>query len=227
MHPFFPEGPIWFVAFMFSLTCHEAAHAAAAMLGGDRTAYYSGQVSLNPLPHIKREPLGMVFIPLFTYMAQGWMIGWASAPYDPSWQHRYPKRAAWMALAGPAANFTIVFIVGAILIVGLQQGFFVPPEQLSFSRLVDIAGANDSHGFAVFLSVLFSLNLVLGVFNLIPVPPLDGATVLGLFVSDEMAVTIYDTIRQPGFQIVGLLISWRVFENIFPTVFYYAIGVIY
>lgn len=180
MNPFFPEGPIWFVAFMFSLTCHEAAHAAAAMVGGDRTAYYGGQVSLNPLPHIKREPLGMVFIPLFTYMTQGWMIGWASAPYDPTWQNRYPKRAAWMALAGPAANFAIVFVVGAVFKVGLANGIFLPPESLDFSRLVDMAGTDGPHGLTVFLSVLFSLNLVLGVFNLIPVPPLDGATVIDL-----------------------------------------------
>ena len=85
MHSLFPEGPIWFVAFLFSLTCHEAAHAAAAYAGGDRTAYNSGQLTLNPMPHIQREPLGMIFIPLFSYLAQGWMIGWASAPYDPTW----------------------------------------------------------------------------------------------------------------------------------------------
>lgn len=226
MHSLFPEGPIWFVAFLFSLTCHEAAHAAAAYAGGDRTAYNSGQLTLNPMPHIQREPLGMIFIPLFSYLAQGWMIGWASAPYDPTWQRRYPHRAALMALAGPVANFTIVLITGFIMYAGLRAGYFAPPRALRIEHIVEMAGTGDS-GITVFLSVLFSLNLLLGSFNLIPVPPLDGATVIGLFVPEETAVMIYDTIRQPAFQLIGILIAWRIFDHIFPPILIHAIGWIY
>ena len=61
---------------------------------GDDTAYRSGQVSLNPIPHIKREPFGTVVVPLLSFAAGGWMIGWASTPYNPQWAHDYPKKAA-------------------------------------------------------------------------------------------------------------------------------------
>src|SRR4029078_11021706 len=94
-------GVLWFLAFLFSTTVHEAMHAWAALKGGDPTAYHAGQVSLSPLPHIRREPFGMLILPLLTAVTQGWAIGWASAPYDPHWAARYPRRAAWMAAAGP------------------------------------------------------------------------------------------------------------------------------
>ena len=97
---FLIAGVVWYVVFLLSTTCHEASHAWAAKLGGDLTAFHGGQVSLDPIPHIRREPFGMVIFPLLTYATGGWMMGWASAPYDPSWSERYPRRAAWMSLAG-------------------------------------------------------------------------------------------------------------------------------
>lgn len=93
-------GAIWYIVFLFSTTCHEAAHALAAKIGGDLTAFEGGQVTLNPIPHIRRSPFGMVVVPIISFLFGGWMIGWASAPYDPAWQRRYPRRSAWMALAG-------------------------------------------------------------------------------------------------------------------------------
>src|SRR6202522_4712773 len=101
-------GVIWYIVFLFSTTCHEGAHSLAAKLGGDTTAFHGGQVTLNPIPHIKRGPFGLVVVPILSYFVAHWMIGWASAPYDPAWQQRYPRRAAWMALGGPAANFPLV-----------------------------------------------------------------------------------------------------------------------
>jgi hypothetical protein len=103
-------GAIWYLAFLFSTTCHEAAHALVAKWGGDSTAFEGGQVTLNPIPHLLRSPFGMVVMPILSYLFGGWMIGWASAPYDPSWQRRHPHRSAWMALAGPAANFTLMLL---------------------------------------------------------------------------------------------------------------------
>ena len=76
-------GFIWYVVFLFSTTCHEAAHALAAKIGGDETAFLGGQVTLNPVPHIQREPWGMVIIPILMLVLTHSVIGWASAPYDP------------------------------------------------------------------------------------------------------------------------------------------------
>src|SRR5258708_10231726 len=115
-------GFIWYVAFLSPSTGHEAAHALAARIGGDDTAFAGGQVSLNPVPHIQREPWGMVVIPILSLIINGSLIGWASAPYDPAWERRHPRRAAWMALAGPATNYTLMLIAAGPLRLGLSLG---------------------------------------------------------------------------------------------------------
>jgi len=167
----FTEALGWYVVFLFSTTLHEAAHAWAAQKGGDLTAYHGGQVSLDPLPHIKREPLGMVVLPLLFSLMLGWPFGFASAPYDPVWARNYPRRAALMALAGPAANFLLVIFAALIIRVGLLSGGFVPPDFLSLTEIT--VGAEE--GFwasgALLVSMIFSLNLILGIFNLLPIPP--------------------------------------------------------
>jgi hypothetical protein len=125
-------GFVWFVSFLFSTTVHEAMHALVAWRLGDPTAYNGGQVSLSPIPHIKREPIGMLVLPLLTAMTQGWAIGWASAPYDPQWANRYPQRAALMAAAGPLGNFMIAAAAFAAMRVGLGLGTFVAPDRANF-----------------------------------------------------------------------------------------------
>src|SRR4029077_15191230 len=153
------------VVFLFSTTCHEASHALAAKLGGDDTA--AGQITLNPVPHIQREPWGMVVIPILAFLFMHGMIGWASAPFDPAWERRHPKRAALMALAGPAANFTLMLIAAALWRIGFYQGWLhVDPQRPDFA--------------VVTLLVMFTLNLLLGCFNLLPLAPLDGSSVIML-----------------------------------------------
>ena len=131
-------GLIWFVAFLFSSTCHEAAHAWAAKRGGDETAYSAGQVSLNPVPHMMREPFGMLVMPWLSYIMGGWMMGWASAPYDPYWARRHPRRSAWMALAGPAANFALAISAAVLIHIGILMNVFRLTGQFSdrFDQLV-------------------------------------------------------------------------------------------
>src|SRR5260221_13353403 len=116
-------GFVWYVAFLFSTTCHEAAHALVAKLGGDETAAEGGQVTLNPIPHIRRSPYGMVLVPIVSFLLGGWMIGWASAPFDPAWQRQYPRRSAWMALAGPSANFALILLAWLSILVGIVIGY--------------------------------------------------------------------------------------------------------
>src|SRR6185503_8421476 len=126
------SGLIYYVVFLFSTTLHEAAHAWAAMLGGDLTAYHGGQVSLDPRPHIKREPFGMVVLPLLSVVTSGWPLGFASAPFDPRWALRYPRRAGWMALAGPGANMLLMLAAGFALRLGLVTGVFTAPQSIGF-----------------------------------------------------------------------------------------------
>jgi Zn-dependent protease len=212
--------PMWWVAFLLSLTCHEAAHAWAAQWGGDRTAAEGGQVSLSPIPHIRREPFGTVVVPVLTYFLNGggWMLGWASAPFDPLWAERHPRRAAWMAAAGPAANFIVAALVGLGIHVGVMAGAFDAPSVVSFSRVV--VGADGSDGpVTTFLSILFTLNLLLGSFNLLPVPPLDGHAVLGLFLPEEAARRWSAFSREPMFTLLGLVLAWNLFGRLWWPIF--------
>jgi Zn-dependent protease len=170
----------------------------------------------------------MVIFPLLTYATGGWMMGWASAPYDPIWSERFPRRAAWMSLAGPGANFTLVVLAAILIHIGIWTGFFRSPESVGFMHVVEPAAAGVASGAATFVSLLFSLNLLLGTFNLIPVPPLDGFGVLGLLVSEDLARRIQHLGRALGsFSIIGLLLVWQVFGGIFQPVFSFALRALY
>jgi len=211
-------GFLWFVAFLFSTTVHEAMHALVALRGGDPTAYHGGQVSLSPIPHIRREPIGMLVVPLLTALTQGWAIGWASTPYDTRWAVRYPKRAALMSAAGPAGNLMIAFAAFLLIKAGLAGGWFVPPDSVTFEHLV--TGPDNGRTFVgELLSILLTLNVLLCAFNLIPLPPLDGASVLGLFVPEATAIRIRELSHTPMFQLIGLMIAWRIFPAIVGPLF--------
>lgn len=206
--------PVWYAAFLLSLTCHEAGHALVARWGGDDTAHVAGQVSLNPWPHIRREPFGTVLVPILTYFmgSSRWMMGWASAPYDPRWEDRHPARAALMSAAGPAANFVLFAIAFVLLRFGLQSGVWaVPQDEITVDRLVAAAPGAASVWDAAgrFLSVVMSLNLILGIFNLMPFPPLDGISVVSGIVPPVR--TLYHRMRGvPAISMVGVIVAWRV-----------------
>jgi hypothetical protein len=133
------DGLVWYVVFLFSVSLHEAAHAWAAKRGGDPTAYLAGQVTLDPRPHIRREPFGMVMLPILTVLLSGWPIGYASAPYDPHWAMNHPRRAAWMSLAGPGANLLLVFVASAVIWAGIAAGVFAIPESVRAGSVVATA----------------------------------------------------------------------------------------
>ena len=199
-------GFIWYVAFLFSTTCHEASHALVAKLGGDDTAERGGQVTLNPIPHIRREPWGMVVIPILAFLFANSMIGWASAPFNPEWERRYPRRAAWMALAGPAANFTLMLVAAILIRFGREYGWFA-------------LGANGQDSFfATILGVFFALNLLLGCFNLLPVPPLDGSAGIMVFMGNETAHGYLDWLRSTPYRSLGLLAAILGFRYLYGPI---------
>ena len=218
------EGLGWYAAFLMSVVLHEAAHAWSAWKLGDRTAYLGGQVTLDPVPHIRREPFGMVIIPLASFLIGGWMVGWGSTPYDPNWALSHPKRSAWMALAGPAANLALMILAGFIMRIGLIAGLFV------FNETGFHAAANLSWlaGIATFVSILFLLNLILLIFNLLPVPPLDGSALPLLGMDRNMAHRYMTFIYNPNMRWLGIIIAWNVFGSIFnriaPVVMSWVLG---
>lgn len=211
-------GLLWFIAFLFSTTVHEAMHALVAYKGGDPTAYHGGQVSLSPVPHIRREPVGMLLVPLLTALSQGWAIGWASTPYNARWASLFPTRAAVMAAAGPAGNLLIAVAALLLLRAGLSAGWFTAPQMVTFERLVD-GGAGLAEYGATLLSILLVLNVLLAAFNLIPLPPLDGASVIGLFLPPDASRRMRELSGTPMFQLAGLLVAWRLFPEIVRPLF--------
>ena len=192
---------LWFVSLLVSLTFHEAAHALFAKLGGDPTAYRMGQVTLNPLPHIRREPFGMVVFPLLSlYLSHGEScIGFASTPIDPIWAYHNPRKAAAMSAAGPMANLLLAAVAFAVL------AFLGHPESRDGEAVWRIA------------KTFLALNILLFLFNLLPLPPLDGAGVVqGLA---PAARPFYDFLRsQPYVGLVTLVIAIKVVPWMFdPT----------
>lgn len=144
---------------LFAITLHEAAHGYAARHFGDMTAYAQGRISLNPLRHI--DPIGTILLPLLTLFVGGILFGWAKpVPVNFS-ALRHPKKdMLWVALAGPAANLVMALFWGAMfkLALSMPGSYFAEP-------LLGMAQ------FGV------TINAILLVLNLLPLPPLDGGRV--------------------------------------------------
>jgi Zn-dependent protease len=198
---------IYYLVFLFSTTLHEAAHAWVAMRGGDLTAYSGGQVSLDPRPHIRREPFGMVVLPILGLLTAGWPLGFASTPYDPYWARQHPKRAALMALGGPAANLSLALLAG----VGLR---------ITLGTMGSGEAGTLLDGTTRLLYDFFFLNTVLFVFNLIPLPPLDGSGAVPLFLSPRATERYQNFIfGNPMIGLVGMIAAWQIMDQLFPPVF--------
>jgi Zn-dependent protease len=223
-------GLVWFVVLVGSTTLHEAAHGFAALRFGDRTAYDAGLVTLDPIPHMQRSPFGMIIVPILTYalsLPHGWMIGWASTPYDPYWAHRNRKQSALMSLAGPAANLVLVLIAALLIRGGMLLGVFVEPETANWTHTVAAASPGIATGVAIVVSLLFSLNLILLVFNLLPLPPLDGSEVVSLFLSDSTAERYREFLAQPSASLIGIIVAWNLMDYILGPVQHLALNLLY
>lgn len=221
------DGIAFYVIFIFSATLHEAAHAWAAKRGGDLTAYHEGQVSIDPWPHIRREPIGMVVLPVMSVLVSGWPLGFASAPYDPHWAEQHPKRAALMALAGPGANLLIVLVTGLLLTLGFTTGLFFAPDSITFGRIAGGDGGMAAAA-AFLLGALFCQNLLLFVFNMLPLPPLDGSSALPLLLTEQSGAAYREFIAfNPAVMWMGLFFAWQIFDQLFDPVFLLAVNALY
>jgi Zn-dependent protease len=191
---------------LFAITVHEAAHGWAAKRMGDPTAFDLGRVSLNPLAHI--DPIGTVVLPLMLVLAHAPVFGWAKpVPVNP-YNLRHPRRDNLViSAAGPAANL-LISIAATVLLLILK--FTVPGvraflQSPALFRAILPQGFYPLQGLALILYFAIIINIYLAVFNLIPIPPLDGSGILMGVLTDKAAAR-YDKIRPYGFFIVlGLL----------------------
>ena len=180
---------------LFAITLHEAAHGYAARYFGDNSAYMMGRVSLNPARHI--DPIGTILIPLVLYFATGgaFLFGYAKPVPVNFGALRNPKRdMIWVALAGPASNFVQAFLWGLVLIaltgLGSREIYFY-----------DVARAG------------ILVNIVMFVFNLFPIPPLDGGRVLVGLLPVRQAIAL-SRVEPYGFFIVMALVLTGVITTI-------------
>lgn len=166
---------VWLLPVLFAITVHEAAHGYAARFFGDYTAASQGRLSLNPLKHI--DPLGTVVVPALTFFLSGFVFGWAKpVPVDMRNLRNPRVDMAWVALAGPASNFAMAFFWLAMMATG---------QWLAGAGLGDYALPLVLMGQAgVFI------NLLLMLFNLLPIPPLDGGRVLVSLLPPALAAPV-------------------------------------
>jgi Zn-dependent protease len=196
------------IGFVVAITIHEAAHAFTAYKCGDTTAYDEGRVSLNPINHI--DPFGTVILPLILLITGSpFMFGWAKpVPVDLR-SLRDPKTDEyWIALAGPLSNFALAAVFGIIIRLMISYGeSMVGAGLLPFTAAVAVLKL---------CSAMISVNLVLGIFNLIPIPPLDGFNVLKTMLPDD----VYENLYIPpgiGFLMFIILMSTGVTDVIIST----------
>jgi Zn-dependent protease len=187
---------VGFLVLLLSLTFHEAAHAWSADRLGDPTARQLGRVSLNPAVHI--DPIGTIVFPLIAMIAQIPLIGWAKpVPVDTrNLREHWKQKFMLIAAAGPASN---------LLLAGVSAIF------------VRFLGFESAAGWVFqFLLFMVVVNVLLAVFNMIPVPPLDGGNVLAGLLRGR-AYEIFDSLRPYGFLIIyGLLLSGALFRVVSP-----------
>ena len=175
------------LAVIIGIVVHESAHALAAYVLGDATARSRGRISLNPLAHI--DPFGTVLLPLLMVLAGGPVFAYAKPVPVYLGNLKHPKRdEVLMALAGPASNILVAAV--AALLYGLFVNAVVIPAVTAGT--ISLAFAN---GVASFLVTLMSVNLSLAFFNLIPLPPLDGSSILVMFLKGDALRTYYEVQR--------------------------------
>lgn len=212
MHSRLIDLVFFYPLFLFSLSCHEAAHGWVADKFGDPTARLLGRVSLSPFPHM--DIIGTVFLPIFGILTGAPVIGWGKpVPVNPYHFKDVRKDSLWVAASGPISNFTL-----ALLFAGLTHllVWAIP----SIPQNMVVRGSFSATAISAIFTICemgVILNLMLAVFNLIPLPPLDGGTVLrGLL--PESSVEGFDRFSRYGMMILLLLFVTGALRYIFIPV---------
>lgn len=160
-----------------SVIIHELAHGWIAEKFGDPTARALGRLTLNPIPHI--DPVGSIIVPgILLLTGVHFFIGWAKpVPVNPQYFQNPSRDMMWVALAGPLSNITLMTLAVIVFKLIMYSGASLNPVVAS--------------GTFSFLVVVIQINLVLAIFNLIPIPPLDGSRVVANFISPTAQATMY------------------------------------
>jgi Zn-dependent protease len=196
---------LYMVALIFSLSVHEAMHAWMSNRFGDDLAHSQGRISLSPVTHV--DPIGTLLFPAIAFFTGAPLLGWARpTPVNPLRWRDKRKANFWVSIAGVLGNFAIAVVVGVIIRVLYHTG--------------QLSGAVDGSTMeAVFtlLRVFFQMNIGLAVFNLFPIPPLDGSKILASILPESFGTAI-ESLEQYGFILLMLALITGVFGAVFGVV---------
>ena len=194
------------IILIMSVVIHEVSHGYAALALGDPTAKYQGRLTLNPISHL--DPIGSFFVPLIGYFAGGFIVGWAKpVPFNPYNLRNQRWGEALVAVAGPISNIALA------ILFGLTIRFL--PEYINISQ-----------SFLNLASSVVLINIILAIFNLIPIPPLDGSKILFAFLPYK-----WQALRQ-SFERFGLILVfifilfiWQIMSHIIGFLFTLLTGI--
>ncbi len=195
------------IILIFSIILHELAHGFTADALGDHTARVSGRLTLNPIKHI--DPVGSIIVPIITSFA-GFTFGWAKpVPYNPYNLKNKRQGEFLIAVAGPATNLLIALIFGTIL-------RFVAANATTMTPFIEIT---------IYIVVI---NIVLAIFNLIPLPPLDGSKLLFSILPNQYGRVRYMLeAYAPIWILIVVLFLWQIIQPVIPFVFQLFTGMAY
>ncbi len=190
------------IILLFSVVIHEVAHGYAALALGDKTAEYEGRLTLNPIKHI--DIVGTIILPALSLMLPGSLLfGWAKpVPFNPYNLRNRRWGEAIVAAAGPASNILLA------LVFGFFTRFFLIPQGLTNTPMGELS------------YIIVLVNITLAIFNLVPVPPLDGSKIISAVLPAGF-MKIRQKIESFGFVgvIIFLLFIWQFFSPLIPWLF--------